>query len=152
MKVFLILVLFSLFMTSAWVIKAEEEPSAVRSTQCQICQLIAKDVIQLLKNNVSYPQIKEDLDKFCSYLPIYSDDCTQFVNNNLQNIINYIENNDDPDKVCVGLHMCTSAVQKSTEQQQEQDSESEAVATPPPTQDAKKPKAKKDKKRLVAIA
>eukprot|EP01120_Amphizonella_sp_Union-15-10_P010759 TRINITY_DN441_c0_g2_i1.p1 TRINITY_DN441_c0_g2~~TRINITY_DN441_c0_g2_i1.p1 ORF type:complete len:268 (-),score=35.30 TRINITY_DN441_c0_g2_i1:52-855(-) len=76
-------------------------------TGCTICQFIISWVEGEIGQNRTEAAIKDALDKVCSYLPsIYGSDCVILVNTYLNEIVQYLLNNEPPLTVCQQINEC----------------------------------------------
>ncbi|XP_060569459.1 uncharacterized protein LOC132727883 isoform X3 [Ruditapes philippinarum] len=76
---------------------------------CETCKYIMSYVKTLLKDNKTEAAVQEALDKVCSYLPAQiSDQCTAFVNEYTDMVVQLIANDVSPDQVCTAIGLCSS--------------------------------------------
>lgn len=81
------------------------------SPQCILCEFIMDKLDSILKQNATRQEIEDALDKVCSYLPSsISAECTQFINQYGDAILQILAQELDPKEVCTALQICTSEV------------------------------------------
>jgi len=62
-----------------------------------------------LAQNATVKEIETLLSQACALLPsTYRAECTNFVNTEIPAVIQYLENNEDPQQVCTLIGMCGS--------------------------------------------
>ncbi|EGC33900.1 hypothetical protein DICPUDRAFT_92325 [Dictyostelium purpureum] len=80
------------------------------SNECQICELVVKDVIDCLTSNMSIHEIEIGVDLLCfRVMPFHSKPCRNFINSNIEKIVQIIEDNGDPNEVCSKIGACSSS-------------------------------------------
>ncbi|RMX42497.1 hypothetical protein pdam_00020424 [Pocillopora damicornis] len=94
---------------------AKHKPVVVKSkpvktsAECILCEFIMDKLDSILKQNATREEIEEALDKVCSYLPSsISSECTQFINQYSDAILQILAQELDPKEVCTALQLCTS--------------------------------------------
>jgi len=79
------------------------------SAKCILCEFIASKLDQMLAKNATQQEIKDALDKVCSYLPSsISSECEQFVNEYAPEILQILAQELNPNMICTSLGLCTS--------------------------------------------
>ncbi|KAK5582053.1 hypothetical protein RB653_003635 [Dictyostelium firmibasis] len=81
----------------------------VDNNQCQICELLVKDIIEGITANTSVEVIEHELNLICDHIPLHIRVCKQFVISNFEKIIQFIENNDNPQEICEKCGVCSSS-------------------------------------------
>jgi len=77
---------------------------------CEICKLAIGYLKAQLSQNATEEEIKQLLDKLCSYLPSsISSECDALISEYYDAIIQLLLQELDPDQVCTELGLCTSA-------------------------------------------
>jgi len=84
----------------------------VRSTfgqTCPFCEYVVATVEQLVENNATESEILQWLEKACALLPTgYSQQCMQAVAQDGPQVIQWIVDNESPEKICQQLSLCPS--------------------------------------------
>merc|ERR1711953_119577 len=75
-------------------------------TTCYICQGVVQIVEEAIINDNTIAQIEETLDGFCSIAGPLQQACKDWVHSNLENVINYVNENLKPEEVCTRLSAC----------------------------------------------
>ncbi|XP_030059280.1 prosaposin isoform X2 [Microcaecilia unicolor] len=76
---------------------------------CVVCELVMKEVVNLLQNNKTEERIKEVLDHVCEFIPEpYGDQCVDFVNQYLNAIIQILLQETSPKFMCEMLGLCAA--------------------------------------------
>ncbi|KAL9985000.1 hypothetical protein ACROYT_G007351 [Oculina patagonica] len=87
------------------------------SPECVLCEFVMDKLDSILKENATEEEIKEALDKVCSYLPsAISSECQQFVDQYAEAILEILAQELDPKMVCSALGLCTSGEQQTAKQ------------------------------------
>jgi len=81
-----------------------EQPEA--GPACVVCELVVSAVEKYLKENQTEQQIEQLLDKLCDTLPVFKDQCKAMINAYLDKIIDWIENQEDPNTFCRQVGLC----------------------------------------------
>ncbi|XP_055948969.1 uncharacterized protein LOC129981935 isoform X2 [Argiope bruennichi] len=88
----------------------EEKPKELKDLECDLCKDVVAKVEEIMKNNKTEDEIKNALDKVCSYLPSsLATKCEQFVNQYTELLIDLISQNLSPDLVCAAVEICPVA-------------------------------------------
>ncbi|KAN0050559.1 hypothetical protein ACTA71_003690 [Dictyostelium dimigraforme] len=101
------IILASLFVSSKSVVVNKNVE--IDNNQCQICELLVKDVIEGLTANQSVEVIEYGLNLICDHIPLHVRVCKQFVDTNFHKIVQYIENHDNPQEICEKCGVCGSS-------------------------------------------
>jgi len=81
---------------------------SVKDAGCSICELIVVAVEQFIEDNSTESTIEQYLDDLCNALPgSWAAQCTFFVAQELPAIIEWIENEEDPQQFCTQAGYCT---------------------------------------------
>jgi len=81
---------------------------------CTICQLIVQTVENLINENKTIGAIQKAVLKVCQKLPSpLNKTCVDIVEKNIQNIVQWLEQQQDPGTICTRLHFCTQSDSKS---------------------------------------
>lgn len=84
------------------------------SVECVVCEYIMSEVDNILKENRSREAIENALKMVCSKLPAtISQECTDFVNQYADLVINLLIQEGDPKTVCKALNLCSSKQKKT---------------------------------------
>ncbi|KAM9325222.1 prosaposin isoform 2-T2 [Gastrophryne carolinensis] len=76
---------------------------------CELCQIVVKQVEELLENNRTETRIKEALEKVCHILPSkYREKCVDFVDTYCAVIIELLKQEATPKVVCLALGCCNT--------------------------------------------
>ncbi|KAM9973490.1 hypothetical protein ACTFIW_010584 [Dictyostelium discoideum] len=102
------IILASLFATSKSLV-VQKNVGEIDNNQCQICELLVKDIIEGLTANQSVEVIEHGLNLICDHIPLHVRVCKQFVDSNFQKIVQFIENHDDPQEICEKCGVCGSS-------------------------------------------
>jgi len=82
-------------------LKKEKDPA------CSVCRLVVQLVEAHLRLNATLPELEAKLDQVCAGLPApYNGQCVLTVATYLPQIVQWIEQNEDPKKVCAELGLC----------------------------------------------
>jgi len=93
----------------------------VEQSICAVCELVVQVVESYVANNATEQQIQAKLDQVCGYLPApYNGECTLIVNTYLPQIIQYIQNDENPAQLCAQLNLCTSKMAVDVKREVEQ--------------------------------
>jgi len=92
--------------TLAFVPKPKHK-AQIRDSDCDLCKYVVGLAETWVEANATEQQIEQFLDGVCDFTPDPTD-CKTFVNNNLNQIIKWIEQNEDAETICTQLGMCTS--------------------------------------------
>ncbi|XP_048578655.1 prosaposin isoform X2 [Nematostella vectensis] len=85
-----------------------EEAPQLNSVTCEVCTVVMSYLDDTLKENATEEEIKEALDKVCSYLPSsIKSECTALVDEYSDAIINAIVSGLQPEMVCAEIGLCT---------------------------------------------
>nr|XP_034314915.1 uncharacterized protein LOC105340758 isoform X1 [Crassostrea gigas] len=88
--------------------------SVAASVECVLCEYIMSEVDNILKENRSREAIENALKMVCSKLPAtISQECTDFVNQYADLVINLLIQEGDPKTVCKALNLCSSKQKKT---------------------------------------
>jgi len=100
------IVVLALFFVASFAIA----PPQPKGPTCNFCIWAVSNVQSYLANNDSQAQIISALDNLCSVfvIPNIVAQCQNFVNTYVPQIIQLIQQNDDPAKVCSDLKLCSS--------------------------------------------
>jgi len=80
---------------------------------CSICELVVTFAENYLEKNSSLPGLEKALEEVCDVLPSpFSDQCDQFVEQQLPALIQWLINKENPDAFCTQAGLCSSKVQK----------------------------------------
>ncbi|GIY80981.1 hypothetical protein CDAR_71052 [Caerostris darwini] len=89
-------------------------PKIGESPFCDLCKEAFNEVEKTLKDPAIKQKLKDSLDQVCNMLPkSFQDDCKNFVNQNVDALIDILEQELAPDSICPALKLCGS--QKITE-------------------------------------
>jgi len=105
-RILLIVVVLSC-LCGAFAAKIQAPP---KQDSCSLCKYIVGIVETWVENNATEEEIQQFLDQVCQFTPDPSD-CVTFVNENLANIIAWLEQNEDADQICTQLGLCTSKIE-----------------------------------------
>ncbi|XP_062575849.1 prosaposin-like isoform X2 [Saccostrea cucullata] len=84
------------------------------SPECILCEFVMREVDNILQQNRSREAIENALKMVCSKLPsTISQECTDFVNQYADLVINLIIQEGDPKMVCTALKLCSSDLKKA---------------------------------------
>lgn len=89
--------------TSSAVMSAQQ----VADTQCTLCEFIAGYVEGWIAQNATEEEIAQGLESICALTP-YAQMCDALVQQYLPLIIQWVQNNENPDEVCTQIGLCTS--------------------------------------------
>lgn len=79
------------------------------SPQCVVCEAVMTELDNILKENRSRQAIENALQMVCSKLPTtISKECSDFVNQYADLVINLLIQEVDPKNVCTALKLCSS--------------------------------------------
>lgn len=79
------------------------------TAECAICEFLIKEVEARLASNKTETEIEADLDKVCGHLGAIKAECTAVVNQYLPQMIQALENKEDPQTVCTQVKACKTA-------------------------------------------
>ncbi|CAE1169454.1 PSAP [Acanthosepion pharaonis] len=100
---------FSTYQRVGLVLPSKTDKKTSESEQCKLCEMVMEELEKILKDTTIQEDIKKALDKVCSILPSsMSDQCTQFVNQYTDGIIDLILSQIKPKMVCTALDLCQS--------------------------------------------
>jgi len=103
--------MFALFVVFLFAICSAENnviESQEQSGGCSICQLVVSYVESYLKQNATEQEIAKKLDALCANIPVFGQECVSLVNSELPNIINWIENKENPQAFCSSIRVCSA--------------------------------------------
>lgn len=88
-----------------------EEPTTEKADQkCIICEFAISKIAEQLKDNATEEEIRDTVEKGCSYLPSsVKAECKSFIEQYANMIISYLAEDLDPKEVCEQLGLCTNA-------------------------------------------
>lgn len=82
--------------------------------KCVVCQMIAVNLDQLLRENSTIEEIDRAVHTVCQYVPKkYSAECEDYVDNYAELVISYLLS-ESPKQLCLGLNFCRGYVKKDT--------------------------------------
>ena len=86
------------------------KPAAVATGEyCAVCEFVMGYVEGYIAENQTEAQIERSLDAICALAPsTYAAICDQVVATYLPAMIQYIENNENPDQFCTQVGLCSS--------------------------------------------
>ena len=85
------------------------KPAATSGEYCAVCEFVMGYVEGYLAENQTEAQIERSLDAICALAPsTYAAICDQVVATYLPAMIQYIENNENPDQFCTQVGLCSS--------------------------------------------
>ncbi|XP_020893874.1 prosaposin-like [Exaiptasia diaphana] len=80
------------------------------SPQCELCEMIVKELDSLLSENSTQEEIEQALEQVCGLLPsAYKDECDNFVKQYEPAIVQILVNEISPDVICTALQLCGSS-------------------------------------------
>jgi saposin len=82
------------------------------NAQCEICETVVQLIEGWVESNYTESQIQQYLDNICQLFPSYQPICDQIVQEGLQAIIGWINQDEDPQQICQQLGFCTSLLIK----------------------------------------
>jgi len=106
---FVVAVLFAVCSCEQNVIEIEEQ-----SGGCSICQLVVTYVESYLKQNTTEEQIIQELDVLCTKIPVFGQECESLVASEVPNMINWIENKENPQAFCQSIKVCATPKPRTT--------------------------------------
>ncbi|GIY67635.1 prosaposin [Caerostris extrusa] len=84
-------------------------PKIGESPFCDLCKEAFNEVEKTLKDPAIKQKLKDSLDQVCNMLPkSFQDDCKNFVNQNVDALIDILEQELAPDSICPALKLCGS--------------------------------------------
>jgi len=83
---------------------------------CSVCELVVQYVEAYLANNQTEQQIEQELDQLCALLGPLSQTCTQFVGTYLPQLIQWIENGENPQQFCTQVGLCAFHQKRAVQQ------------------------------------
>jgi len=95
MKCIVLLALLSLFSVSV-------------AQNCGTCELLVTGIESWLSNNATEAEIEANLQQLCALVPAFSTVCDQYIVAYLPQIINYLDQNYNPQQVCTYIGLCSS--------------------------------------------
>ncbi|XP_061168001.1 uncharacterized protein LOC133176955 [Saccostrea echinata] len=88
--------------------------SVEASAECVLCEFIMREVDNILQQNRSRQAIENALQMVCSKLPsTISKECSDFVNQYADLVINLLINEGDPKTVCTAIKLCSNDLKKA---------------------------------------
>ncbi|KAK3726300.1 hypothetical protein QZH41_012728 [Actinostola sp. cb2023] len=79
------------------------------SAECILCEFIASELDDLLGKNATQQEIKDALDKVCSFLPsTIGTECKSFVDKYAAEILQILSQELNPKIICTTLNLCSS--------------------------------------------
>jgi len=81
---------------------------APENTNCDLCEYVVGIIENYVAANYTDQQIITFLDGWCDVVPQLAQVCDQIVQWGVQDVINFVKNNENPDQVCTQLKLCTS--------------------------------------------
>jgi len=82
--------------------------SQEQSGGCSICQLVVSYVESYLKQNATEQEIVQKLDVLCAEIPVFGQQCESLVSSEVPNMINWIENKENPQAFCSSIKLCAA--------------------------------------------
>ena len=84
-----------------------EEPPVKASAQCILCEYVVSTVFQALENNKTDAEVIATVTNICKHLPSsIGAECTQFVEEYGQELIDLITHSADPETICATIGLC----------------------------------------------
>jgi saposin len=80
----------------------------LKDENCLMCETLIQAIESWLEDNMTIAEIQATLDTLCELLPVYKDTCEAIVQQELVQVIQWIENNETPQQVCTQLGLCTN--------------------------------------------
>ncbi|XP_054708143.1 uncharacterized protein LOC129217826 isoform X2 [Uloborus diversus] len=91
----------------ASLLSVQKAPAKVNDLECDLCKEVVQKVEDMIKDKKTEDEIKNALDKVCSYLPkSIADKCENFVNTYTDLLITLLAQEMDPAMVCAYLKVC----------------------------------------------
>ncbi|XP_035211397.1 prosaposin-like isoform X2 [Stegodyphus dumicola] len=85
----------------------KEKPTKFKNLECDLCKEVIEKVEDLIKDKKTEEEIKNALDKVCSYLPSsIATKCENFVNQYTDLLITLLTQEVDPEIICAALNVC----------------------------------------------
>jgi len=106
---FFLVALFALCSSEQNVVESQEQ-----SGGCSICQLVVSYVESYLKQNATEAQIIAKLDELCTKIPVFGQECESLVSAEVPNIINWIEQKENPQAFCSSIRVCAAPKPRET--------------------------------------
>lgn len=78
--------------------------------ECSACQVVVGLVEGWIEKNMTVAEIEQKLESACSFLKAYSSICDTIIEVGIAKIIEYVEQNEDPETVCTQIGLCGSSV------------------------------------------
>jgi len=80
-------------------------------SKCVLCEYVMSQVKDMLSNKTTEEEVRKVLDEVCSYLPsTISDQCTKFVDQYSDMIIDFITHNVTPEEICQQIGLCQAHI------------------------------------------
>jgi len=79
-----------------------------QSIECQVCEFAIGWVEGQLEDNATEEDVRNLLDSVCDLIGPFKDSCVQMINDNLDQIVQLIINEENPQTVCSQIGMCSS--------------------------------------------
>ncbi|KAG8182465.1 hypothetical protein JTE90_020385 [Oedothorax gibbosus] len=90
-----------------------KKPKPVNDLECDLCDQVITQVLDMVKDQKTEEKIKEALDKVCSYLPSsWGAKCQNFVNSYTDILISLLTQEITPQEVCQALKLCPVTIKK----------------------------------------
>jgi len=80
----------------------------VRDTNCFMCETLVQAIEGWLNDSATVQQIEQSLEQLCALIPGFQATCDAIVEQGVPQIIQWLEQNESPQQICVQLGMCTS--------------------------------------------
>jgi len=84
-----------------------------QTNYCPLCTFVVKNVESLIASNATEEEIITTVDQLCSL--IGSSDCYAFIAQYIPDLIQWIENNEDPTAFCTAAGLCTTLAKSTTD-------------------------------------
>jgi len=97
--------------------------AAEQQSPCAVCEIVVQVTENYLEQNATQAEIEQALDKLCNDLPSpYNSACVGIVEQYLEQIIQFIEDDEPPQTLCAQLQLCSSATVVETRKREVQQS------------------------------
>lgn len=108
MKAFSLSLLLCLGLLSAPVTWAGRVKPNNLSIGCSACEIVITLVEDWLSNGSTEQEIITKLQTYCNSLPVFVSECEQIAQNDVPQIINWIEQSKTPNEICGSLSFCST--------------------------------------------